>query len=280
MSWFVILYRRAISMYASRRIADGAEARPRLSVKRVYISDRTDWYHVGHEFREYLRECGGQITACDPDVLMSKLDCFVVVKSLAEHRVSLAVEYVMDGKDYVITYHLTDPVTFPPDRGDGWEEIDQDAARKRRISSSVLSARLVLPPIESSDPRELDVTEEVSLSRGPDLDFYRFAGVRQYAWAVARYAEIRRQNREAFHLIGKKPPFGSLYPPADSDSDSVSDSVSLSSVGSGSSTEEEEDEEQDTPVCVSEPGKTLRVIFGDGAVAEYDVSLDDYLLWE
>eukprot|EP00899_Mesostigma_viride_P011797 jgi/Mesvir1/20618/Mv24182-RA.1 len=224
-----------------------------LTVRRVYVSDRTDWFYVGKEFREYLRKCGGKIveeTALD---VLSGVDCELLSDDIKKYRVSLSVEYVLNGVDYVITYPLSRPVTFPPPSSNNINSRDA-------IGNRILSARLV-----ESTGEETDVTNDLALCQGPDRDFYDGVGAFQPVWTVIRYLEIRRQNKETFRLIGKRPTCGLVYhPPLDDNSDDYD---------SGSDT----DSNLQFPPVENEPVRTLRVIFGDGNLTTFSSAEEDIL---
>eukprot|EP00899_Mesostigma_viride_P001298 jgi/Mesvir1/11169/Mv02185-RA.1 len=215
---------------------------------RAYVSDRNDWFHVGRELAGYLNDHGGVMTELPPRDVLRACDCELLADDIAEHKVSLAVEFSVGKAHYAVTYSLDGPVTFPPlwlTRVGDEDPLPRLAFQRGALSSVVLSAILT-----DDEGRETDVTTDVVACQGPDKDFYEFAGVPQYAWCVIRYLEIKHQNRQALRLIGKRPTCGVVHPrlAVSEDGEDCLEYVSDSS---------------------PEPKRSLRLIFGDGDAVEY-----------
>eukprot|EP00899_Mesostigma_viride_P011151 jgi/Mesvir1/20036/Mv13287-RA.1 len=215
---------------------------------RAYVSDRNDWFHVGRELAGYLNDHGGVMTELPPRDVLRACDCELLADDIAEHKVSLAVEFSVGKAHYAVTYSLDGPVTFPPlwlTRVGDEDPLPRLAFQRGALSSVVLSAILT-----DDEGRETDVTTDVVACQGPDKDFYEFAGVSQYAWCVIRYLEIKHQNRQALRLIGKRPTCGVVHPrlAVSEDGEDCLEYVSDSS---------------------PEPKRSLRIIFGDGDAVEY-----------
>eukprot|EP00899_Mesostigma_viride_P002682 jgi/Mesvir1/12414/Mv00582-RA.1 len=196
----------------------------------------------------YLNDHGGVMTELPPRDVLRACDCELLADDIAEHKVSLAVEFSVGKAHYAVTYSLDGPVTFPPlwlTRVGDEDPLPRLAFQRGALSSVVLSAILT-----DDEGRETDVTTDVVACQGPDKDFYEFAGVSQYAWCVIRYLEIKHQNRQALRLIGKRPTCGVVHPrlAVSEDGEDCLEYVSDSS---------------------PEPKRSLRIIFGDGDAVEY-----------
>eukprot|EP00899_Mesostigma_viride_P018596 jgi/Mesvir1/26738/Mv20514-RA.1 len=254
LTWITRAYNwilRSYDFHASR-CSDGL-----VTVQRAYVSDRNGWFHVGRELAGYLSNHGGIMTELSPRDVLKAIDCELLADDIAEHKVSLAVEFTVGSAHYVVTYPLDVPVTFPPQwltRTSG----DETESRRLAFQSGSLSSVVLSAILRDDEGRESDVTGDVVLCQGPDKDFYGLAEAPQYAWAVIRYLEIKHQNRQALRLIGKRPTCGVVHP-----------RLVVS--------EEGEDCLEYLTSSSPEPKRTLRIIFGDGDAVEF-TNADDKLV--